>query len=182
MHAELAMLGQGDYAGCAAPRRRLTSGNLLQLGDGRMTTTDTGIPNPPTEEHPERGYIGVMDVPAFKVEHWLADGEYVFRSSEFDLIAADRDIQRAVDRFVESAEDLWSFVEEQDDPSENELELASLLGSRFRRILHQLERQEQERRRRLISISFPRTRRRGNLRSWHPGSIAPDDSSQHSLA
>lgn len=145
-----------------------------------MTAIDTSNPTAPTEEHPERGYISIMAVRAFEVEHWIDSDEHVFRSSEFDLIAADRDLQRAVDRFVEGAEDLWTFIVEQDDPSENELELASLVGSRFRPILHELERREQEREHRLISISF--VHRRRQLRSWHPSSTAPNNSSQPSLA
>ncbi|HEV3094970.1 MAG TPA: hypothetical protein VGY30_10705 [Solirubrobacteraceae bacterium] len=145
-----------------------------------MTATDTSTPTAPTEEHPERGYISIMGIAVFQVEHWIDAGEHIFRSSEFDLIAADPDLKRAVDRFVENAEDLWSFIAGQDEPSENELELASLLGSRFQPILHELERREQEREHRLISISFARRRRQ--LRSWHPSSTTPSNSSQLSLA
>jgi hypothetical protein len=83
------------------------------------------------------------------------------------LVAGAADMQCAIDRFVEGADDLWCVLEEQDDLTANELELVSLLASRFRRVLHELERQDMERRRRLISISL-RRQRGSKLRTWHP--------------
>jgi hypothetical protein len=121
----------------------------------------------PTPDHPEIGMIGIAGLPTFEVEHWLEDGDYIFRSTEFELVAGAADMPSAIDRFVEGADDLWSILEEQDDLTANELELVSLIASRFRRVLHELERQDQERRRRLISISLPRQRGQ-KLRTWHP--------------
>jgi len=119
------------------------------------------------EDLPEVGMICYADIPAFEVEHWIEDGDYVFRSTEFELVAGDADMATAIDRFVESADDLWSALEEQDDLTANELELVSLLASRFRRVLHELEKREEERRHRRISISLHRQRGQ-RLRTWHP--------------
>jgi hypothetical protein len=129
--------------------------------------SETNTVGPPTPDHPETGMIGIAGVPTFEVEHWLEDGHYVFRSTEFELVGGAADMPSAIDRFVEGADDLWSTLEEQDDLTANELELVSLLASRFRRVLHELERQDQERRKRLISISLHRQRGQ-RLRTWHP--------------
>ncbi|HXQ21187.1 MAG TPA: hypothetical protein VN812_05895 [Candidatus Acidoferrales bacterium] len=124
-------------------------------------------PDRATADLPEVGTICYAGIPAFEVEHWLEDGHYVFRSTEFELVAGDADMATAVDRFVEGADDLWNALEEQDDLTANELELVSLLASRFRRVLHELERREQRRRARRISFSLHRQRGQ-RLRTWHP--------------
>jgi len=112
----------------------------------------------------ELGSICYAGIPAFEVEHWVEDGDYIFRSTEFELTVGDADINVAVDRFVEGADDLWSVLEEQDDLTANELELVSLLASRFRQVLHEFERREREQKRHRISVSLHRRR----LRTWHP--------------
>jgi hypothetical protein len=119
----------------------------------------------PTADAPETGTICYADVPAFEVEHWIEDGHYVFRSTEFELAVGDSDMAGAIDRFVEGADDLWNALEEQGDLTPNELELVSLLASRFRQVLHELERREQESRQRRIKISLHPAQR---LRTWHP--------------
>jgi hypothetical protein len=109
-----------------------------------------------TSDAPEEGVLRFGGVPVFAVDHWVEGDEHVFRSKEFPLTVGDPDITRAVDRFVESAEDMWGFLEEQDHLTGNELELVSLLAQRFRRMLRVLlEREEQ---------------RHEELRSWQPGS------------
>jgi hypothetical protein len=145
-----------------------------------MASTANNIGRP-TPDHPETGMIGIAGIPTFEVEHWLEDGDYVFRSTEFELAAGATDMSAAIDRFVEGADDLWSTLEEQDDLTANELELVSLLASRFRRVLHELERQDQERRRRRISISLHRQRGQ-RLRTWHPIRQTQAGSSQLSHA
>jgi hypothetical protein len=128
----------------------------------------------PTAEHPEQGQICYAGIPAFAVEHWIECGEYVFRSTEFELVVGDPVMSQAVDRFVEGADDLWSFLEKQEKLTENELELVSLLASRFRKVLHELDRREEKRSRQHISISL----RDKHLRSWHPTSSTPSTSSR----
>lgn len=76
----------------------------------------------PTAERPESGTIGSAGVPLFTVEHWLEDGEHVFRSAEFDMTVGAPDIGAAADRFIESAYDLWGFMEEQQNLTEGELQ------------------------------------------------------------
>jgi len=124
-------------------------------------------PDRTAENLPEIGTICYANIPVFEVEHWIEDGDYVFRSTEFELVAGDADMATAVDRFVEGADDLWNALEEQDDLTANELELVSLLASRFRRVLHELEKREEQRRHRRISISLHRQRGQ-RLRTWHP--------------
>lgn len=133
----------------------------------------------PTAERPESGTIGSAGVPLFKVEHWLEDGDHVFRSIEFDMTIGAPDIGAAADRFIESAYDLWGFMEEQQNLTEGELQLASLLASRFRLLLAELERRERARRRRLIAISIPR---RGHLGTWRAADQTLDSSSHLSHA
>jgi hypothetical protein len=128
----------------------------------------------PPAEHPERGAISYAGA-VFDVEHWVEGGEHVFRSTEFDLTVGDPDIRHAVDKFVEGADDLWSFLEEQEKLTEGELELVSLLASRFREVLHELDRRERSPKR-LIRISLPRQRGE-HLRTWRPASPTPGSSS-----
>lgn len=94
----------------------------------------------PTAERPESGTIGSAGIPLFRVEHWLEGGDHVFRSTEFDMTIGAPDIGAAADRFIESAYDLWGFMEEQQNLTEGELQLASLLASRFRLLLAEFER------------------------------------------
>jgi hypothetical protein len=143
----------------------------------RLHTTDQA---PLTAERPEQGTIRYAGVPAFAVEHWVEGGDHVFRSTEFDLIAGDPDMRRAVDKFVEGADDLWSFLEEQEKLTEGELELVSLLASRFRKALHELDR-VQTRKRPLIAIHLP-GQREEQLRTWRPADQIPSNSSHLSHA
>jgi hypothetical protein len=133
--------------------------------------------NAPTEEAPEEGCIAIVEVPSFLAEHWVEDGVHVVRSPEFDIIAGDEDFERAVDQFAEKAEELWGYLSELEGPTENEQETLVALASRFHRIYRELERREEKRRRRLISVAFPR---RGHVRDWRPST--PRRSSQPSPA
>lgn len=139
------------------------------------------IEGAPTAEHPERGTIASAGVPLFPVEHWVEDGEHVFRSSEFDLIIGDADFDAAIEKFIEGADDLWGFLEEQQNLTEGEIELVSLIASRFRPLLQELERRERARRRPVLAIPLPR---RGveRLVTWRPASQTPDNSSHFSHA
>jgi hypothetical protein len=101
----------------------------------------------------------------------------VFRSMEYDLIAGDEDFQRAVDQFVEKAEDLWGYLSDLDGLTDNENETFLILAPRFRDIFKKLERKEEERRRKLVSVSV----RRRSHRAWEPQS-EPTNSSAMSPA
>jgi hypothetical protein len=155
---------------------------LEALADGiSLMASPMNTVDRPTPDHPDTGVIRIAGLPAFDVEHWVEDGAYIFRSTEFELVVGAPDMATAIDRFVEGADDLWSVLEEQDDLTANELELVSLLASRFRMVLHELERREQERRRGRISISLHRQRGQ-RLRTWHPIRQTPPGSSHLSPA
>lgn len=136
---------------------------------------------PPTEAAPEYGRIAVFDITVSFAERWEEDGVHVLRSMDFDVIAADKDLQRAVDQFVEKAEDLWSYLSGLDTISENENEMFLKMAPRFLDIYRELERREKARRERVISINFGRLRQRGqhSLRNWRPSQ--PASASQPSL-
>lgn len=108
-------------------------------------------------------------------EHWVEDGAHVIRSLDFDVIAGDPDFQRAIDQFVEKAEDLWSYLSGLEVISENENEMFLTMAPRFLKIYKELERREARRRERLISINLGRVRQRGqhSLRNWRPSTPAP---------
>lgn len=145
-----------------------------------MSTYPAADQTMPTAERPEPGTIGSAGVPLFKVEHWVEDGDHVFRSIEFDVTVGASDIGAAADRFIESAYDLWGFIEEQRNLTEGEIELASLLAMRFRRLLAELEQRERARQRRLIAISIPR--RSAHLGTWRAADQTPGSSSHLSHA
>jgi hypothetical protein len=74
---------------------------------------------------------------------------------------------------VTKVRDLASYLRELEDPTDNELELLAAIQGPFAKLAEELERREQERRRRLVSVSFGVLRRgsRGmTLRTWRPES------------
>lgn len=107
-------------------------------------------------------------------ERWEEDGVHVIRSLDFDVIAGDPDFQKAVDQFVEKAEDLWSYLSSLETISENENEMFLKMAPRFLDIYKELERREKARRERVISINFGPLRQRGqhSLRNWRPSQPA----------
>lgn len=115
-------------------------------------------------------------------ERWEEHGVHVIRSLDFDVTAGDADFQKAVDQFVEKAEDLWSYLSNLETISENENEMFLKLAPRFLELYKEFERREASRRERLISISFGPLRQRGehSLRNWRPST--PASASQLSRA
>jgi hypothetical protein len=129
---------------------------------------------PLTEASPEYGRVYTLGHLVSYAEHWLEDGVHVIRSLDFDVTAGDPDFQRALDRFIEKAEDLWVYLSGLDTITENENEMFLKLAPRFLEIYRELERREARRRERVISISFGRLRKRGehSLRNWRPSKPA----------
>lgn len=127
-------------------------------------------PKPLTEAAPEYGRVVTFDTTVSFAEHWEEDGVHVVRSLDFDVIAGDPDFSRAIDQFVEKAEDLWIYLSGLEVISDNENEMFLKLAPRFLDIYKELERREASRRERMISISFGRLRQRGEhqLRNWRP--------------
>jgi hypothetical protein len=131
----------------------------------------------PTEDNPEIGAISVVGVPVFSpVQHWVEAGDHVFRSPELGVVAGDRDLRRAVDVFVGKVHDLRDFLNDLEDPTDSERELLGAINARLAALTEALERREEERRAKLISLSIGGMRRIGrgqSLRSWRPRSGAP---------
>lgn len=146
-------------------------------------TADRPTADAPSEQAPENGCIGRFDVVLSEVEHWVEDGDHVFRSLEFDVIAGDPDKGRAITKFIDNALDFRDYLDGLEDRAENEDEMLQLLNSRFSRVASALEGQERARREKLISISLGgrRRRQRADLsRFWHPRSTPQQSSSQPS--
>jgi hypothetical protein len=125
---------------------------------------------PLTEAAPEYGRIVAFDTTVSFAEHWEEDGIHILRSMDFDVTAGEADFQKAVDQFVEKAEDLWSYLSNLETISDNENEMFLKMAPRFLEIYKELERREAKRRERIVSISFGRLRQRGehSLRNWRP--------------
>jgi hypothetical protein len=119
---------------------------------------------------PEYGCVVAFDTIVSFAEHWEEDGVHVLRSLDFDVISGDTDLDKAIDQFVEKAEDLWSYLSGLETISENENETFLKLAPRFLNIYKELERREASRRKRVVSINFGRIRQRGEhqLRNWRP--------------
>lgn len=140
-----------------------------------------GQVEPLTEASPEYGCVMALETIVSFAEHWEEDGVHVLRSLDFDVTAGDRDFQRAVDQFVEKAEDLWSYLSGLETISDNENEMFLKMAPRFLKIYKELERREARRRQRVISINFGRLRQRGehSLRNWRPSIPAPASQPSH---
>jgi hypothetical protein len=130
---------------------------------------------PLTEAVPEYGCVVTLGHIVSFAEHWEEDGVHVLRSLDFDVTAGDANFQKAVDQFVEKAEDLWSYLSGLETISENENEMFLKLAPRFLEIYKELERREASRRERIVSINFGRFRQRSehSLRNWRPSIPAP---------
>lgn len=92
----------------------------------------------PTAEAPESGVIAIAVgrsvVPISQVEHWTEDGMHVFRSTDFDCIAMDEDLCKALEAFVETAEDLYRFYDDLVDAeraTQEEVRTLAVLSRRF---------------------------------------------------
>lgn len=136
---------------------------------------------PLTEASPEHGRIVAFDTIVSFAEHWEEDGIHILRSLDFDVTSGDADFQKAVDQFVEKAEDLWSYLSGLETISDNENEMFLKMAPRFLEIYKELERREAKRRESIVSINFGRLRQRGehSLRNWRPSK--PASVSQPSL-
>lgn len=136
-----------------------------------------------TEAAPVCGAAFRLGVRVSDAERWLEDGMHVLRSTEFDVIAGDRDFDGALGQFIDKIEDLWFYLSGLEELTDNENETFLALAPRFLRIHQKLEQLEEDRRRRLISVSFGRLRRlqRGEpLLAWHQSSTPAARSSQPS--
>jgi hypothetical protein len=123
-----------------------------------------------TESNPEVGVIAMGDVTLSEVEYWRDGPLHVFRSTEFDVIAADEDQRAAVLKFVANAEDLADSISDlaRDEITQHEAEVAIKIMERQRdayRALNDRINASLRRRRRLVRL----LRGRGNdaARPWY---------------
>jgi len=143
-----------------------------------MTAT-AATTSPPTADAPDLGVIGLGGVEISQVAYWVEDGEHVFRSTEYDVIGADLDFNRAVVKFIENSEDYARFIADrfkENDASIDEAEVALTLIQRFAEVYQRQRDSAQEDARRLIRI--PRRRRGARVqggfrRSRHAKSSQP---------
>jgi hypothetical protein len=116
------------------------------------------LPNDaPTAEAPEAGVIaiavGSQRIAISQVEHWVEDGLDVFRSSEFDCIAMDVGVDRAVKAFIDSAEDVYRFLDDLVDAERatpDEVKTLAMLSRRFYDVYSAFSAQAQASRRRKL--------------------------------
>jgi hypothetical protein len=142
------------------------------------TAEDTGGATLPSEDAPVLGRAKWLGVPISEGERWVEDDVHVIRSTEVDVIAGDADFQQAVEQFIRKVEDLFHYLSTVEELSDNENETYLRLAPRFLKVYKELERREEERRRRLISISFGRLRERGeHYRYWQQSTSTPKHSS-----
>lgn len=149
-----------------------------------MSDSPTIDDSPTGERHAMPGYASRVGIVVSEGERWVENGIHVVRSTEFDIIAGDEDFEVAVGKFIDMHEDLWSYLSSVEELTDNENETFLALAPRFLAIHREFERREEERRKRLISISFGGFRRgqRGNsLHAWQSGSTQAN-SSQPSVA
>lgn len=103
--------------------------------------------------------------------HWVEDGHYIFRSTEFDVIAGATTSQEAIAKFIDKAEDLATYLAElahdaEAETTHEEGDLAILLLTRFRDAYQAgAKRLENERLRRQI-LARIRGRRGDSHRAW----------------
>jgi len=142
-------------------------------------------PTNPSESAPEKGTISFFDTLISDVEHWQEDGDYVFRSTEFDLIAGAPDLLTAVMKFIDGAVDLAKYLielEQADEITEGERSTMHLLLPRVFEALSRMEQQlkEERLRQQRKRVPFFGRRRGGDIHGgFHPSQ--PTSSSQPQL-
>lgn len=113
---------------------------------------------------PEYGVIGMEGLPLSTVAYWQEDGMHVFRSTEYDVVAADADKQAAILAFVQQSEDYASFLASFAERTVDDLTISTMI---LRRLLDIYERAEAHRRRRLAILRHLRGRGgHSAARSW----------------
>ncbi len=86
----------------------------------------------PTVDDPESGEIRVRGVILSAVAYWREDELHVFRSTEYDVIAADENLDTAVRIFIEKSEDYAKFLSDPDgDPTEDDIGIAVMIVRRL---------------------------------------------------
>src|SRR5436305_14740678 len=90
----------------------------------------TASAHPPTHNTPEHGTILLGDIVLSHVAYWPEDGMHVFRSEEYDVLAAAESMEDAVRVFVQKSEDYAKFLSDA-DPTPDDLRLANVIYGRL---------------------------------------------------
>lgn len=91
----------------------------------------------PTRDSPEEGVIAYSGVELSRVLYWREGSEHNFRSVEFDIWAADTDQRMAISKFVDTAEDYATYLNEivdAGDATQDEVGRALVLLERLTRV------------------------------------------------
>ena len=129
--------------------------------------------SPPTEETPERGVLTMFDVDLSEADYFVADGDHVIRSREFDVIAGGASFAEALDAFGAKLLDFAIYLGDLEHLAENEESMFHILAPRVMRITRAFERYEEEQKRRrlhLFGLSIGRLRSEEDRPEWHQSS------------
>ena len=119
----------------------------------------------PTAEHPELGEISMAGVTLSDVAYWLDGDMHVFRSTEYDVIAADEDKHEAVHTFVSNSEEYAQFLaDETREPTVDDLRLALVI---LQRLVESYAAADANRARRLTIVRMLRGHGHDAARGWH---------------
>lgn len=137
--------------------------------------TATRDPEGPTEAQPEVGIValkvGNESIEISHVEHWVEDSLHIFRSTEFDCVAEAPDEAGAVVVFIETAEDLFRYLDDLVDAGRATDDEVRTLVKLSRRFFEAFEASER-RRHSIINL-----RRSASRPQWQR-LTAPDSSSE----
>lgn len=114
-----------------------------------------------TADNPHVGSIGWGDIVLSRVAYWREDGDHVFRSLEYDVIAADSDPYRAVHGFVQNSVEYARLLSSADERTPEDVELANTIMGRLVAILEAIQLGDERERPILRRLRHGR-RRRGN--------------------
>jgi hypothetical protein len=130
----------------------------------------------PTEDAPELGAIKLFGIVLSEGERWVQDDDHVFRSTEFDVIAAAPTFKDGLHRFGSRLLEFMGYLAALEDPAENESEMLRLLQPRIVQIVERAKEQadeigEEAPQRTRRTATATRSRQRGDHGSqWQPTS------------
>jgi hypothetical protein len=88
----------------------------------------------PTADSPELGAIELLGVTLSDGVRWEQDGDYIFRSTEFDVIAAGSTFEEGLGLFGTSLIEFAIYLADIEDPAENEVEMLRAIQPRMTKI------------------------------------------------
>lgn len=124
----------------------------------------------PTADTPNIIELGYEDRPLSKVACWREDELYVLRSLEYDVIAADEDLGRAVGKFLQNTIAYAQMLGHAEDATRDDVDLALTIFGRLAEIAAALPQTERPRRRGGL---LGRVRRGRGVHGWslHPAAL-----------